>query len=61
VPPFLLVFNFAGRQLLPLHVAGVVRAAGAQRDDVIDHVAGAFAARLAGGWAGVASGESAAL
>ena len=44
-PAFGLVFGFARRYCLPLHVAGRARSAALHRIDVIDHVAGAPPAR----------------
>jgi len=61
LPPFLFVFDLTGREFLPLHIAGDVRTASTQRDDVVYHVAWAFASRLAGGWAGIFHGEGAAF
>lgn len=61
LPPFLFVLGLAGRQFLPLHVARIVSATGAERDDVIRHVAGAATRRFAGRRAGVAALECPAL
>lgn len=47
--PFFGVFYLCIR--VPLHVGGVIGAAGAKRRYMIDHVAGARSAWLAGGWA----------
>jgi hypothetical protein len=54
---FCAVFHFGVGHGLPLHVTRPVSAARAQRLDVIDDVAGAFAASQVRGWAGVSALE----
>jgi hypothetical protein len=60
-PPLLAVLDFRFLACLPLHVAWVIGAAGTQRLDVVDDVAGTGAACLSVRWARVLSDKECAL
>jgi hypothetical protein len=60
-PSFHPVLRLRGRRGLPLHAEWPIRAGAFQRDDVIHHIAGAGAVRLAGRGAWVRADERCSL